>query len=73
MEPIRPIEPRSRWESPLAPAAPERDRSKIGQRERREPSAGAARKRRTRPPGPAEEQCGPEDERGEGRHVDVRA
>jgi hypothetical protein len=68
MEPIRPIEPRSRWESPLAPAAVERLT-----RERREQRPDEERRRRARTPEPADGQRGPDEDGNEGRHVDVRA
>jgi hypothetical protein len=68
MDPIRPIEPRSRWEAPLAPPA----------RERREPSdreqpSSQERGRQPHPQEPAGAQGGPDEGPSAGRHVDVRA
>ncbi len=66
MDRIPPIEPRSRFEPPLAPAQPGR----------------VARERREQPPReehkpprrkPSREQRDPGDEQGDGPHIDVRA
>jgi hypothetical protein len=67
MDPIQPIEPRSRWISELAPP-----QTQGAARERRKSPRGADRKGdpRRKPPGEERE---PEDKGPEGRHIDVRA
>ncbi len=67
MDPIQPIEPRSRWISELAPA-----QAQSVSRERRKPPRSADRKREPRREPPREERE-PEDDGPEGRHIDVRA
>jgi hypothetical protein len=72
MDPINPIEPRSRWISELTPADSQSDRSKSARHERRKASRAADRG--TEPPrAPTREQDDPDEEGTEGRRIDVRA
>lgn len=67
MDPIQPIEPRSRWIPELAPA-----QARGTPRERRKTPRGADRAPGSRREPPPEEHS--DDEHGpEGRHIDVRA
>lgn len=73
MDPINPIEPRSRWIAELAPAQRRGETlSKTGRREGRKTTrrADPGAEPRHEPP---RERDGPDDEGTEGRHVDVRA
>lgn len=68
MDPIQPIEPRSRWISELAPP-----QAQGASRERRKSPQGADRKGekpRREPPGEEHEH---EDKDPRGRHIDIRA
>jgi hypothetical protein len=75
MDPIQPIEPRSRWISELAPP-----QAQSASRERRKTSPDGDRKREPRREsreahGPEDDRHigdRPEDDRPDGRHIDVR-
>jgi len=69
MDRIEPVEPRPTWIPPIAPERPER-----GQRERRENQLREKQLREARERRPLREPpVQPDDETGQGGHIDVRA